>query len=121
MALVVCTVLATFTQFIPKHGMVHGNPAADDAKTVKVPEEAVAGLVAEGKIEAPDGFDVPEAAATPARFSFKMTRPGRWEITGPGLDTPEIVQGKKTVVEARVAELEAALAKNATGDGAPID
>jgi hypothetical protein len=124
MAIIVCTVLATFTQFIPGRGMVHGNPDAEDAKTVQVPEEAVAGLVAEGKIEAPDGFTLPAATSAPSApspFTFKMTRPGRWEITGPGLATPEIVQGKKAVAEKRVAELEAALAKSQAGDGAPID
>lgn len=119
MAKIVCTVLATFTQFVPGQGMVHGNPDADDAKTVQVPEEAVAGLVAEGKIKAPDGFEVAVAPGATSPFTFKMTRPGRWEITGPGLEQPEVVQGKKAVAEKRVAELEAAMVSAGAGEGAP--
>lgn len=59
---IVCVALKEFTRFIEGHGMVVGAPEStlDEAKKPEVPVKAVAGLVAEGLIKAPKGFNADE-------------------------------------------------------------
>lgn len=61
--LITCLALATFSRFVDGHGIVHGDPdsSLDEARNPQVPEAAVATLVGEGLIAAPEGFG--EAAA----------------------------------------------------------
>lgn len=104
-----------FTHFVQGYGMVHGNPDADDAKVVTLPQSAVAYLVSEGKIEGEPG-DIDDDKDG---FQMKPHGIGRYQITGPGLDKPEIIQGKAKA-EARLAELNASLDTTANAD-APAD
>lgn len=126
--------LKAFTQFVSGYGMVHGNPDAEDAKVVMVPEVAVDQLVAEGKIgeddvkpgKAPRAASPRQPAATPpAETDFVATyKPiGKFEITGPGLAEPEIFKGNKAGADARILELREAAIAAASGrtDDAPAD
>jgi hypothetical protein len=53
MKTVTCTALTFFLDFVPDHGMVHGDPKSDDkaARFPEVPESYVDTLVDAGKIK----------------------------------------------------------------------
>jgi hypothetical protein len=54
MALIKCKALRVFTDFVPKFGMVHGDPdgSSERARFPSVPEDVAAKFVLEGKVEA---------------------------------------------------------------------
>lgn len=56
---VTCLARVAFTRFVDGYGMVHGDPESslDEARNPDIPEQAVAALVSEKVIEAPDGWD----------------------------------------------------------------
>ncbi|MDQ4421466.1 hypothetical protein OOT33_13645 [Sphingobium sp. DEHP117] len=62
MPLVKCKAIRVFTEFVSNFGMVHGNPEGSDEKArfPMVPEEAVAKLAAEGKVEPVDPDSLPQ-------------------------------------------------------------
>lgn len=136
--LIRCKALRAFTQFVPGHGQVHGDPDNQDERVSfpEVPESYVQFLVDEGKVEAPSATvaDLVGAIAAAAQdaladgdiqsrvlsedevlvagsmFSAKHVGGGKFQITGPGLNEPIEMKGK-AAAEARAAELEAAMAK----------
>lgn len=86
--------------------------------TKEVPDALINDFVIDKSIEKPKGWvhphgdeDEGEDDADETEGAFKLAHQGfgKWAITGPGLDQPEIVQGKDAA-EKRAAELEAARA-----------
>lgn len=134
MNLIRCQALRAFTQFVPGHGQVHGDPDNQDeaVQFPMVPESYVNHLAGEGKIQHPEpsledwaeamnaGGDVdtvePRALADgetlPAAPLFTVTHVSgpNFDVFGPGMDAPERIKGK-AAAEARAAELEAAMSQ----------
>lgn len=76
--LITCLALATFSRFVDGHGIVHGDPEStlDAARNPQVPEAAVATLVGEGLIEAPEGI------GDDAEASAKLRKPSKVDEGG---------------------------------------
>lgn len=132
--LIRCKALRAFTQFVPGHGQVHGDPDNRDERVrfPEVPESHVQFLVDENKIEAPeptlddmcaaivdaiDGEpikprDLDEGETLTAAPLFTVTHVvgPNFDVFGPGMDAPERVKGK-AAAEALAAKLEAAMSQ----------
>lgn len=128
--LIRCKALRAFTQFVPGHGQVHGDPDNQDERVSfpEVPESYVQFLADEGKIEAPEptleemcaaiadaigSADVdPDATDEPKGPLFTVTHAvgPNFDVFGPGMDAPERVKGK-AAAEELAAKLEAEYAE----------
>lgn len=114
--------LGDFTVFTAGYGCTHGDPNSDDeaVRFPEVPVSHIESLIERGKIEAPEGgADEAPLAGDEAAFTMKYVPVGKYEITGPGLDEPEVVKGKDAA-QARLDELNASQ-KPLTADEAPIN
>ncbi|WP_143023280.1 hypothetical protein [Sphingomonas sp. NFR15] len=86
----------------------------------EVPDALINDFVIDGSIEKPKGWKHPDGlddddddeSETNGAFSMAHQGFGKYAITGPGLDQPEIVQGKEAA-EKRVADLAAAASADA--------
>lgn len=117
--------------------VLHG-PAADNAGnfcdagvTLEIGDKAAAGfitadrahdlVVRQGAVSATAEERLEKAATPdfdPAPFTVDVRPGGRYSISGPGLDTPEAIRGKARV-QARVAELRAAMPPAAADEEQP--
>lgn len=135
--LIRCKALRAFTQFVPGHGQVHGDPDNKDERVSfpEVPESYVRFLVGEGKIEAPEPTledwcdailaagdaepiepleprDLADGETLTAAPLFTVTHVvgPNFDVFGPGMDAPKRVKGKDAA-NALAAELEAAMSQ----------
>lgn len=84
----------------------------------EVPADQLADMIASKAIEDPHSKDEDEFESS--GFTMKHVGFGKYEITGPGLDTPETVKGRD-VAEGRLAQLakRQVVPAPAAADGAP--
>ena len=105
--------LTVFTEYVSGYGMVVGNPD-DDA--VKVPVHLVDRLVDEGKIagEAASAkpAKAPEATALPDGYAMHHKGFGKYEVSGPGIESGTVAANKADA-EAMIAEASAAKTEDA--------